>query len=625
MPKRKCHFRDEYSKEWTFIKKGRNEEEAYCSFCNGYISISHGGRADLLDHIKTNKHKKGMQGATSSKPIADFFVKKNSKEDVLVAAAELTTAYHIVKHHHSFKSVDCSNKLNPTMYSDSKIAAKQSTARTKATALINNVLAPHSVSTCVSELEQIPFYGISTDASNHKAEKIFPLIIQYFKEDSGITSKIIKISSLKDETSDTITNYCLTSLTDANLPLDKCSSFCGDNTNTNFGGVNRRGVNNIFHKLEDVLKKELEGIGCPAHILHNTVSCAADVLAVDVETIVVKLFNYFSIYTIRTEELKSFCEFVGITYKQLLYHSRTRWVSLMPAVERILNLWEALKSYFLSQEKSPKLLVDFFSNSLSEAYLWFLHNQLSLFHRKIKRIESSKISVIEVKLILDETLKSVKEREESLFIGLKTKQIVDKEDKTVRDKFVEECKDFFQTAHGYLRKWSESLQHLATFEWTTLDTVPEWKQIENTLAYFTGKKISFPESEVFDQFSCLKNNITLLKDKQDKEESKWKDLSSSEKWVKYFNTMDKSQYSHFLKMCEYVFSIPAHNANVERVFSMMSNQWTDERNRLSVETVQNILICQYNFNKTCIEFHSYVQGQQDLLKAAKSSEKYEWF
>lgn len=228
-------------------------------------------------------------------------------------------------------------------------------------------------------------------------------------------------------------------------------------------------------------------------------------------------------------------------------------------------------------------------------------------------------------MILDETLKSVKEREESLFIGLKTKQILDKEDTTDKAKFLEECKNFFQTAHGYLQKWSESLQHLATFEWTTLNTVPDWEHIEHTLAYFTSKNISFPESEVFDQFSCLKNNITLLIDKQDKEESKWNDLSSSEKWVKYFKAMDKSQYSHFLKICEYVFSIPAHNANVERVFSLMSTQWTDERNRLSVETVQNILICQYNFEKTCIEFHNYVQGQPDLLKAARSSEKYEWY
>lgn len=35
----------------------------------------------------------------------------------------------------------------------------------------------------------------------------------------------------------------------------------------------------------------VEGIGCPAQVLHNTQSTAADVLTVDVETIVVKIFN----------------------------------------------------------------------------------------------------------------------------------------------------------------------------------------------------------------------------------------------------------------------------------------------------------------------------------------------
>lgn len=560
-----------------------------------------------------------MKGASSSKTITDFLVKKDTNEEILVAAAELTTAYSSVKHHQSFKSLDCSNKLNPLMYSDSKIAVKQSTARTKATALINNVLSPHSVRICVSELENIPYFGISTDASNHKAEKIFPLLVQYFKEEEGITSKIIKVSSLKDETSDTITSYCLTGLAEVNLPLEKCSSFCGDNTNTNFGGVNRKGKNNIFQKLKDSLGKAVEGIGCPAHILHNTVSSASDVLSVDVETVVVKMFNYFSIYTIRTNQLKTFCEYVDVNYRSLLYHSRTRWVSLMPAVERILQLWDPLKSYFLEQEKVPKIIVHFFKNTLSEAYLWFLHNQLSLFHQKIKTIESSNISVIEVKCILDETLKALKEREESVFIGLKTKQIIAKEKDVDKEKFTAECKEFFQTAHDYLVNWSASLQHLSTFEWMILKTVPDWEKVENTVAYFQSKKCLLPESELFDQYVCVKNTVTVL---MGEEEDKWKTLSASEKWIKCFSKLDKCQYSHFLTMCQYLFSIPAHNANVERVFSLMSSQWTDERNRLSVETVQNILICHYNYKKTCSEFYEYVKTQPELLKAAKSSEKY---
>ena len=57
--KRKCHFSDDYTKEWSFIKKGHTDEEAFCSICNSFISISHGGKADVKHHIFTTNHKKG--------------------------------------------------------------------------------------------------------------------------------------------------------------------------------------------------------------------------------------------------------------------------------------------------------------------------------------------------------------------------------------------------------------------------------------------------------------------------------------------------------------------------------------------------------------------------------------
>jgi len=71
-----------------------------------------------------------------------------------------------------------------------------------------------------------------------------------------------------------------------------------------------------------------------------------------------------------------------------------------------------------------------------------------------------------------------------------------------------------------------------------------------------------------------------------------------------------------------LFAIPAHNATVERVFSLMSAQWTDERNRLLPETMESILQCQVNYKMTCAEFYKYVKGEKELLKKAKSSEKY---
>lgn len=56
--KRKCHFSDDYTKEWNFIKEGRTDEEALCAICNCFLSVSHGGKADIKHHISTANYKK---------------------------------------------------------------------------------------------------------------------------------------------------------------------------------------------------------------------------------------------------------------------------------------------------------------------------------------------------------------------------------------------------------------------------------------------------------------------------------------------------------------------------------------------------------------------------------------
>lgn len=117
----------------------------------------------------------------------------------------------------------------------------------------------------------------------------------------------------------------------------------------NFCGKPRKGVNNIFTKLSEHLNQKIIGVGCAAHIVHNAIQTAADLLPVDLENIIVKIYSYFYIYTVRVECLKEFCENAEVEYHKIIGYSKTRWLALLPAVERILKMYEPLKSYFLSQ------------------------------------------------------------------------------------------------------------------------------------------------------------------------------------------------------------------------------------------------------------------------------------
>ncbi|GBM02729.1 hypothetical protein AVEN_145220-1 [Araneus ventricosus] len=54
-------------------------------------------------------------------------------------------------------------------------------------------------------------------------------------------------------------------------------------------------------------------------------------------------------------------------------------------------------------------------------------------------------------------------------------------------------------------------------------------------------------------------------------------LSMEEKWLKCFaDTKDIDQKPCLIKLREYAFAIPIHNANVERIFSQLSTRWSDE-------------------------------------------------
>ena len=57
---------------------------------------------------------------------------------------------------------------------------------------------------------------------------------------------------------------------------------------------------------------------------------STDILPIDIECIVNKIFQYFYICTVRVEALKEFCDFINTQYNNLLGSVKTRWLSLQP-------------------------------------------------------------------------------------------------------------------------------------------------------------------------------------------------------------------------------------------------------------------------------------------------------
>lgn len=293
--KRKCKFNELSAKaKHPCFSHGRTDYEAKCMVCDRYIQVGNKGLLELDRHVATEVHKKNFHNYSSSGKIFNFFIPKFTKVEEKICAAEGVHAFHTVCHHLSYKSTDCSSKMYAHMFGDSEVAKKFGCARTKTESIINNVFSPHAVDVIMEEMSLLPYCGVSTDASNHGSIKMFPVLIQYFNwKNGGLQTKLIDLKSTKNETSETIARLLCDSLNKCNI-LNKCMAFSGDNANTNFGGIARKPGKNVFTNLKSALKNDnLIGIGCPAHILHNCLQHGCDTLKYDIESIVLKIYNFF--------------------------------------------------------------------------------------------------------------------------------------------------------------------------------------------------------------------------------------------------------------------------------------------------------------------------------------------
>ncbi|CAH1163556.1 unnamed protein product [Phaedon cochleariae] len=624
-PRRTCKFNKELQLKYPMFKPTKTDadnSDVHCPTCKSIFSIANKGKCDLDQHLNTMKHKKNIREAEVNNKVTDFLVPKYTNIELQISAAEGTLAFHTVHHHLSFRSCDCSVKLIKKIIPDSSMAKKISCARTKSEAIIVGVIAPYSLNMAVQDAKKSNVIGIATDASNHGSLKVFPVLIQFFDKRMGLSLRLIEVGNLENEKSDTIANY-LTNILQKNDLKDNCIAFSGDNCNTNFGGMNRKGTQNVFSKLKNLVNLKLVGIGCPAHILNNCVQSGTDTLRIDIDSLVLKIYNHFSIYTIRTESLKHFCEFVEIDYKKLLYHSKTRWLSLFPCLNRILEIYPALESYFLSENNPPVTIKSFFEDKLNESYLWFLHSLMYIFNEKIKAIEREGNSILEILECLEDIKACLRERMQESFFPMKVKEIFRKFERDGKEIEVSILKKNFlfvyERCYEYLYEWTKPFESFENLKWMNLKNIPSWESIQESITFFIDKGINIQESLLFDQFCNLKNFLkSSLKD------DSFNHLLSHEKWTKYFNDIHvEENYSEFLKICQYFFAVPAQNANLERIFSLMNSQWTDERNRLNISTVESILITQFNFKKySCEQFYDHLMSNKDLLHKISSSQKY---
>ena len=612
MPKRKTSFNPEWSKEHGFITKSRKDDfHAFCTLCRCDVDVSSKGKGAIDRHASTDKHKSNNQGAGASS-LLSFFREASSPQDDKISAAELCKVYHAVKHHQSYRSVDCGIKVDREIYNDSSIAKGVTCGKTKAKALCENVLAPYSVQTHVDYIKENELhYSVATDASNKGTIKCFPIVLRYFHFEEGVQHALLDFYSDSNETSEAITNQLLSKLEMSGLDVNKMSAYAADNASVNYGKHN-----SVYQKLK-LAQKDVLAANCLAHILHNATRYAAGSLDVDIENVVLKVYSHFSISASRTAQLKEFCEFVEVEECNLLRHVVTRWLSLLPSIDRILKYWKPLTSYFqsLGEEECSKILWKCFGEDgieVSEMYFLFLSHILKVFSDCIEALEAKSFSITSVFKVMTELKGKLERRLKDKFFGFavnnKLKQLTPDLAKKCEADFIV----FYERAKKYVSErydFSENSFHSKVSK-LGLTTAVSYEEYSDAVQACSLKDIDM--DGLYEEYGMVEAILSS---------SEMEGCHSEERYLKLFSKADVPLVN-LRKVSAYIFSIPCSNAHTERVFSMMTSAWRNERNRLDVDSVKAELQICVNFTFECTDMYRKFLANKKLLEAARKGQKY---
>ncbi|CAM5089829.1 unnamed protein product [Natator depressus] len=363
-------------KEWIRSVPG-DDTKAACKYCACEIRAHH---SDLVAHSKTKKHKRHValfsHSSDMKKHSFEFEVENQNsfddditqaKMDQSVNVCALKLAAHIACH----MSIFTVDHLGCIV---GGIAEKDiSLHRTKCSTLIRNVIGPTVHKELLRDIGNGHYSLIIDESTDVSAQKQLCLIVRYFSNKlKCIVSSFAGIINLTR--SGTITEELLTFLNDNKLNIKRCVGIAADGFNTSLCG-NKNSLLKKFYELNPcgVFIKYV------SYSLYLCSSKAIDVLPLNIEYMVSRTYLWFSHSTFhqkRYHELYAAIS-VGENFLKILQLTETRWLSISPCINRVLDQYEALMLHFQSirdneRDYSAELLYQMYSDPVNRLYLVFL-------------------------------------------------------------------------------------------------------------------------------------------------------------------------------------------------------------------------------------------------------------
>ena len=410
MPGGKTHWNDKWlDKEddnsvqvfkWCKSVKGNNEL-AYCTLCCKQFSISNSGFNQVKQHSKSSKHKQISDtrfGKNTSQTVLcmskeDTTQKGLSKEDGKQVAAkaeasgemssnrpatatssdskprqiqhvipsqplqhqatesELLWCFKVAASDFSFRSCDGINLLFQKMFK-CEIAERFSLSKSKASYIVSEAIRPFLIETIVKEVidGNLGYVLMFDETTTAQQCRQMDILIRFWSSIEGeVSVRFLKAVHFGHATAD-IVSEALLELGDGddpevNLPMKNLISLSSDGPNVN---------KSIHRKINESLKAGgnpglLDFEPCNLHTVHNAFRKGLNCFGSDAEELTFDMYQFFKQQPVRREDFKDLQLEYNMDESLFLRHVPSRWLTLLPAMTRVLTNWKVSMEYFTVQ------------------------------------------------------------------------------------------------------------------------------------------------------------------------------------------------------------------------------------------------------------------------------------
>ncbi|XP_078042319.1 uncharacterized protein LOC144472815 [Augochlora pura] len=590
-------FREAWMHEPIFApwlaKSPLNNLEAMCSVCKKVIRAR---RCDLLQHERTVTHQEQMviTGRVINTKILQLLHHKGS-----IKRAELRYVLDIVEHGKSFNSCrhyvdtvpDVHAECNCSYPTIQNLKLKTSKVR----AIIQNVINKAIIERVANILRHTFFSILVDEGTDTKHSKNFAVLARYIHENK-IHSYVLEYVSIKSISADVLFKCFDYALAKHNIPIKNVVGISSSNADVMVG------KHHSFVALFEKRNPEVVIIPCICQKLNLISIQASQFIPDNVNKLMHRIFNYTGQSgkgKLELEELQMFA-----SRHRMQEPSQTRWLLMRECIIKLLEEWAILLIYFESQtsDDAAEILEDL-SSPFAKAYLEFLNYNLKIITRynTIFQSKQAQISTIveqcyellkdlgchflKLNIVHNINLHEVDPYNEVNLLPLDEINISSKSKSTISEcvesekikQFYTNCQNFYQAAFKsavdtlpFNDIFLRSLKFLQPS--VALDLQKHENHVENVLQKFNSK---FDDEVVLQEWFFLGFLEEETKDAL-------LSLSVYDFWIKMIEISDNraQKFKNICKLALLCLTLPNSNTEIGRLFSLVNNIKTKNRNRL---------------------------------------------